>query len=79
MVLIIKCLHMLLEAFISLHLHRSTITIWYAAAEFILQEYSSCTSSGKKMIKSPDATILTFLHYQDQAKTQQNTNYYILT
>lgn len=36
--------------------HRSTITIWYAASEFILQEYSSCTSSGKKIINSPDAT-----------------------
>lgn len=46
---------MLLEAFISLHLHRSTTTVWYAAAEFILQEYSSCTSSGKKIINSPDA------------------------
>jgi len=56
MVRIIKCLHMFPEAFISLHLHTSKITVPYAAAEFILQEYSLCTSSRKKMIKSPDAT-----------------------
>lgn len=47
---------MFLEAFVSLHLHTSKISIWYAAAGFILREYSLCTLSGRKIIKSPDAT-----------------------
>lgn len=51
MVLIIKCLHMFLEAFISLHLQTSEITVRRAAAGSILQEYSLSTSSGKMIIK----------------------------
>lgn len=64
MVLIIKCLHMFLEAFISLHLNTSKITnnIVSCNTIFSLKLFLMYSYSGKEAIKLPTVTDIDIYH-----------------
>jgi len=64
MVLIIKCLHMFLEAFVSLRLNTSKITNYMVSCNTIFSSrlFLMYSYSGKEAIKLPTVTDIDIYH-----------------
>lgn len=62
MVLIIKCLHMFLEAFVSLRLNTSKITNYMVSCNTIFSSGLFLMFPGKEAIKPPTVTDIDIYH-----------------